>query len=282
MKNRYVKSASPRVLLGMTRPFFSIIYSGLLTSAISILLGGLSIVMTLQLSLFFMLLTGSLNSYNNIVDMNVDSITKPSRPFPQGLIERTQATRFSLTLYVLTLATLVVLSLGHPVVFPILACDVVLSYVFSAKPIRLKRFPIVKGSVLVAHSLIFPLLAVTIIRNWPTIQELITLIPLFIMGIATHSLQDYEDIEGDKAIGDVTLPIFFGPKSSTLMISLLYLAALAVALRIPHPMWIYTVVLLVLQPIFTLFLLKSERIGPMLFRINALLSLATVIALLIR
>lgn len=277
-----MKPALLKIMLAMTKPYFFLLFSGLLTGSIAIFVGRLSIATTLHLSLFFVLLTGAFNCYNNIADALSDSITKPTRPFPRGLISKGEAIKLSLILYALAFAAGVGFIFVHVDVALLLFSNMFLTYAFSAQPFRFKRFPIVKGSILVAHTFLFPFLAVALIRDSPTSHELISITPLFMMAIATHTIHDYEDIEGDKASGDITLPILLGHNRANYAIVSLYLAALAIVLGIPHLMWPFTITLLLLQSGIALLLLRHGRMYLLVVRVNSLLSLATVISLLYR
>jgi chlorophyll synthase len=104
--------------------------------------------------------------------------------------------------------------------------DLALAFLYSSPSIRLKRFPLVKGGVLVAHTLIIPFTVANLILGKSPLHGTNPIIPLFLLGLAVHTVQDIGDIEGDKMMGDKTLPIILGVKKSvSLSLILLIISA---------------------------------------------------------
>jgi len=263
-------------VIALTKSYFSIASVTLLTIITSLLAGVRSLETLLMLVGFFILLTAALNSYNNLVDARADAITKQGFPIPAGMVSPRLAALVSTSLYAAALALLAALTLASPLAGLALSLDVLLSYLYSAPPVRLKRLPVVKGAILVSHSLLFPFSAAVILAGGNPIHSVDRLSILFIMGMAGHTLQDFGDIEGDRLLGDRTLPILLGVKSAVYATISMYLLALTLSIAVSHTLQTYTIILLTLQTVLAIPLLRQIGLWPIIFKVNALLSIATV------
>jgi chlorophyll synthase len=267
-------------VIALTKSYFSITSVTLLTVATSLLAGLRSLETLLMLVGFFILLTAALNSYNNLMDARADAITKKGFPIPAGMVSMRLAAIVATSLYAAALALLTALSLANQVAGLVLGLDVILSYLYSAPHVRLKRIPVVKGAILVSHSLLFPFSAASIIAGGSPLDNADRLAILFIMGMAGHTLQDFGDIEGDKLLGDNTLPIILGVRGGVYATISMYILALFLSMTVIHTLQTYTIILLTLQTVLPLLLLRRIGLWSIVFKVNALLSIATVATVL--
>ena len=147
---------------------------------------------------------------NDWYDRHVDAINEPDRPIPSGRIPGNWGFRIAVGWTVLSLGLAALLG---PWAFGAGLVAVVLAWIYSAPPLRLKRngwwsagvcglayetLPWFTGAALMAGSLPDPrILAVALLY-----------------GIGAHgimTLNDFKAIEGDRALGLATLPVQLGP-----------------------------------------------------------------------
>lgn len=164
------------------------------------------------------ILNGFSNGINQIYDLEVDRVNKPSRPLPSGAMNRREGWGVSLACLVAALL------LGAWVNWQCLlmaACAALLTTVYSAPPLRTKSrgiwanitIAIPRGTLLVA-------------AGWSCVKDIFEspqpwivggVFGLFFIGAATT--KDFSDIEGDRAGGCRTLPVRYGVRKATVIIA---------------------------------------------------------------
>jgi len=212
-----MKKSKIYAFLALPRSYFSLTTSPAIALLVSLMVG-ISEPATLTILYFFYLLsTAFLNSYNNLMDARSDALTKDRFPIPLGLVTLREAYLFSASTFTVAavLATLIA-SLNNFAGYTAFA-NLALSFLYSAPNVRLKRFPLIKGGVLVAHTLLTPFIVANLILGHNPLHRINPLIPLFLIGLAVHIVQDIGDVEGDKLMGDKTLPIILGVKNSVIL-----------------------------------------------------------------
>ncbi len=203
--------------LALPRSYFSLTTSPAIALLVSFM-AGLSELKTLTLLGFFYLFsTAFLNSYNNLMDARSDALTKDKFPIPLGLVTFREASLFSASTFtVAAVLAALIASLNNFAGYMAFA-NLALGFLYSAPNVRLKRFPLIKGGVLVAHTLLTPFIVANLILGHNPLHRINPLIPLFLIGLAVHIVQDIGDVEGDKLMGDKTLPILLGVKNSVIL-----------------------------------------------------------------
>lgn len=212
--------------LALPRSYFSLTTSPAIALLVSLMVG-ISEPATLTILYFFYLLsTAFLNSYNNLMDARSDALTKDRFPIPLGLVTSREAYLFSAFTFTAAMFLSILISQINYLAGYAVFIDLALAFLYSSPSIRLKRFPLVKGGVLVAHTLIIPFTVANLILGKSPLHGTNPIIPLFLLGLAVHTVQDIGDIEGDKMMGDKTLPIILGVKKSvSLSLILLIISA---------------------------------------------------------
>ena len=214
-----------RGIAALPKSYFSLFTSPLMASIAFLIVSEIKLSDLLYFSLFFFLSTTFLNSFNNLMDVIADSVTKDGFPLPTGVIGRDVATSFSLVVLFLAFVSLITINLKWPNGTTILILDLMLGFLYSAPKIRLKRYPVLKGTILILHTAIIPIIAGALVSSKSVSDYLAVIVPLFFIGLAVHTVQDIGDIRGDVLIGDRTLPSIFGVKVSVLIMLLFYLVA---------------------------------------------------------
>ncbi|MFN3532890.1 MAG: UbiA family prenyltransferase [Candidatus Brocadia sp.] len=168
-------------------------------------------------SLMAALLNGASNALNQIYDLEIDKINKPRRYLPSGKITIKEAWIIASTLFIisLTLAGLV-----NWQCFMMAAIATVMTYFYSAPPLRTKRLGIV-ANITIA----IPRGVLLKVCGWSTVKTIYKYEPwliglifgLFLLGAT--STKDFSDIKGDRAKGCMTLPIKYGVRQASWMIA---------------------------------------------------------------
>lgn len=166
-------------------------------------------------------LNAASNTLNQIYDLDIDRINKPRRPLPEGRISLREAWTFTWVSYAvaLLLAWLVAPG-GRRECFWIAAAATVLTFAYSAPPLRTKRFGI-WANVTIA----IPRGVLLKVAGWSSVKTVMGSEPwfigaifgLFLLGASTT--KDFADMEGDARGGCRTLPIVYGVRRAAWMIS---------------------------------------------------------------
>lgn len=165
----------------------------------------------LPASLSMALLNGASNALNQATDFKADSISKPYRPIPKGIISIKNAKYLSVILYTLS----IVLALSINTIFSIFVfCIVFFSLTYSLKP-RMKDFLFI-NQLWIA----IPRGLIGILASWSVFGNPLQELPLTIGMIALLFLiggsitKDIKDSDADKKTGTRTLVNMFGLRTA--------------------------------------------------------------------
>jgi geranylgeranylglycerol-phosphate geranylgeranyltransferase len=166
-------------------------------------------------------LNAASNALNQIYDLEIDRINKPTRPLPSGRLSLAAAWAFTLAAYVvaITLAWLV-MPAGRHECFWIVIVATAITILYSAPPFRTKRLGI-WANVTIA----IPRGVLLKVAGWSAVKTIAGAEPwfigaifgLFLLGASTT--KDFADMEGDARGGCRTLPITYGVRRAAWMIS---------------------------------------------------------------
>jgi len=195
-----------------------------------------SVIMTVALgSLCASFLNAASNALNQIYDLEIDRINKPSRPLVTGAISIRDAWIFTWVFYALAIVPtwLVVVYPYNTVIaklfaplsqhecFFIYIAGMIFTFAYSAPILgRTMAHPI--GANL---TIAIPRGCLLKVAGWTMVAHANTAEPWFIGSIfmffllGAASTKDFSDIEGDRAGGCRTLPIAFGVRRAAWMIS---------------------------------------------------------------
>ncbi len=153
---------------------------------------------------------------NDIYDLEIDKISNPDRPLikKEVGIEDMRETGYVW----LGIALIGSWSAGFYPFFMSLVY-VSCSYIYSAPPLRLRRFPLLPSFLIAVACLGTVLSGFFFISIHKEIQAFPMLLSIGIIIMVTLAInfKDLKDIEGDKALGIVTLPILFGKNGITVV-----------------------------------------------------------------
>jgi chlorophyll/bacteriochlorophyll a synthase len=155
------------------------------------------------------LVCGTSQAVNDWYDRHVDAINEPDRPIPSGRIAG------SWGLYIAVIGTLLSLIIGAvigPWVFAATILGLVLAWIYSAPPLRLKMSgwwgP---GAVALSYEgLTWFTGAAVMLGAFPD-ARIIALILLYSLGAhGIMTLNDFKAVEGDRQMGIASLPVTLG------------------------------------------------------------------------
>ncbi|KAM0953665.1 putative chlorophyll synthase [Dioscorea sansibarensis] len=163
-------------------------------------------------SIVCMLMSGPfLTGYTQIAS---DAINEPYRPIPSGAISETEVITqiWVLLLGGLGLAALLDVWAGHkfPIVFYLAVGGSLLSYIYSAPPLKLKRNGWIGNFALGASYISLPWWAGQALFGTLTPDIIVLTVLYSIAGLGIAIVNDFKSIEGDRALGLQSLPVVFG------------------------------------------------------------------------
>ena len=195
----------------------------ILLRPLNVLISGISVViaskiiqidnnsLVLTLSVIVMLFTSGANILNDFIDYKIDLINRPYRPIPSGNVK--QSVAFYMALFFFIVGCLLCMKLNE---------NAKTIGVFIAMPIMvlyttyLKRLPLI-GNLAVAFTigLSFVFCGAAFNSFSPMIVPMIL---CFLLSFLRELIKDIADIEGDKALGLKTFPIYYGIEKSKIFV----------------------------------------------------------------
>lgn len=157
------------------------------------------------------------NAINQIYDLDIDKVNKPSRPLPSGRMSMTDAWTFTIVTFVLAnVLAFLVAPVGRRECFWIVLFTTFMCWIYSAPPLWTKR-----RGIWANITIAIPRGILLKVAGWSTVKTVFDEEPwyiglifgLFLLGAA--STKDFADIEGDRRGGCRTLPIQFGVRNAT-------------------------------------------------------------------
>ena len=146
---------------------------------------------------------------NDFFDQETDKKTNTQRPLIRGIFTKDEYKILGTTFFFLSL-------LFAAVVLPQAALFLLayhaLTWLYSAQPLRLKRFPLIATFLSAIASLIIVFVGYSVITDTHSLVHFPTAIGALLVISLTLSLplKDFKDISGDRAVGVYTVPVLFG------------------------------------------------------------------------
>ena len=205
------------------------------------------------------LLAGFTQTINDFYDRDIDAINEPYRPIPSGAISLDQV---KLQIWMLLIAGLGVsygldVWAGHdiPAVFLLALGGSLVSYIYSAPPLKLKQNGWLGNYALGASYIALPWWAGQALFGQLTWSTAILTLAYSLAGLGIAVVNDFKSVEGDRELGLQSLPVAFGIKTASWisagMIDLFQLAMVAVLIAIgQHFAAVLLVLLIVPQMTF--------------------------------
>ena len=203
------------------------------------------------------LLAGFTQTINDYYDREIDAINEPYRPIPSGAIPLNQV---KLQIWLLLLAGLGVaygldLWADHttPVVFLLALGGSLVSYIYSAPPLKLKQNGWLGNYALGASYIALPWWAGQALFGQLTWATALLTLAYSLAGLGIAVVNDFKSVEGDRALGLQSLPVVFGIQTASWisagMIDVFQLLMVAVLIAIGQHFAAVLLVLLVVPQI---------------------------------
>lgn len=159
------------------------------------------------------------NTYNAIVDLEIDRINKPDRPLPKALLTIKDAKYITIISFFISL---VLSLLINKIAFLIALVTITLSVLYSYRPINLKgRFILGTLAATVLYTITFPLIGWSVSQYSKIPIQIIFY--LFVFGLVVAILKDFEDIIGDNHYEAHTIISYLGYTKTIKLLLLLIL-----------------------------------------------------------
>ncbi|XP_062003988.1 chlorophyll synthase, chloroplastic [Rosa rugosa] len=163
-------------------------------------------------------LTGYTQTLNDWYDREIDAINEPYRPIPSGAISENEVIT---QIWVLLLGGLVSAGIldvwaGHdfPIVFYLALGGSLLSYIYSAPPLKLKQNGWIGNFALGASYIGLPWWAGQALFGTLTPDIIVLTLLYSIAGLGIAIVNDFKSVEGDRALGLQSLPVAFGSETA--------------------------------------------------------------------
>jgi geranylgeranylglycerol-phosphate geranylgeranyltransferase len=266
-------------IVKIVRPLnFLITYISVIVAAVICLPGH-----SIELNVFLAALAASFvmasgNIINDIYDIDIDRVNKPSRPLPSKKISIKEAYIFY---FVFIAASVFISSLLNEKAIAIVLVSILLLFFYSK---YLKRIPLV-GNITVAilTGLVF-IFGGVVVDN--PIAAIVPAVFAFLINLIREIVKDMEDVEGDKKAGVIAFPIQFGFQKSRILILIITISLILYTLY-PFITQLYKIeyfvgVMVIVNPIlvYCLKILFEDETVKNLMRISNLLKLSMVFGLI--
>jgi 4-hydroxybenzoate polyprenyltransferase len=160
------------------------------------------------------------NVLNQVYDLEIDRVNKPTRPLCTGEVSVGQAAWFSALFYALSLglAWMVNPAGARHACFILVVIAAVMTYLYSAPPVRTKRFGVAANiTIAIPRGMLLKM------AGWSTVRPIVggepwyigMIFGIFLLGATTT--KDFADIKGDARSGCMTLPVKYGVRTAAWM-----------------------------------------------------------------
>lgn len=160
------------------------------------------------------LLTGYTQTINDWYDREIDAINEPYRPIPSGAISENQVISqiWVLLLGGLGLAGALDIWAGHdkPTIFLLAVFGSLVSYIYSAPPLKLKQSGWIGNYALGSSYIALPWWCGQALFGELNITVMILTVLYSWAGLGIAIVNDFKSIEGDRELGLNSLPVAFG------------------------------------------------------------------------
>jgi geranylgeranylglycerol-phosphate geranylgeranyltransferase len=175
----------------------------------------------LSMSILFCVLgLASINSLNQIFDVEMDRINKPNRPIPSKKLTKKQVLGISGSLS--ACAGILTIYLG--ITYLLIAfAGLAIGIIYSFPKFYAKKIPIVSSAVIsVGYGILMFFVGWAVYRPISSIPMWLIAF-LYLHEVFIILCKDFADLEGDRKAGIKTLPVIFGKRNGAVMCFGLYL-----------------------------------------------------------
>jgi geranylgeranylglycerol-phosphate geranylgeranyltransferase len=198
-------------------------------------------------------LVGGFNAFNGVIDLEIDSISKPRRPLPSGGMPARNALIYTAILYVLALLVAYLLTKQF---FIITIVSSIVTIFYSLPKIRLKKhFLLSNLTGAIFYGLLCPLSGWALKPYNPIPINFLGF--TFLFSLSLSITKDLEDISGDRTYSVKTIPVALGIEKAIQIVSMLLLFS-----------FVYLILLIILNFIAIKFVLSLIVLPAFLYLIQ--------------
>lgn len=170
---------------------------------------------------------------NDLFDQNIDRVTNTNRPLVRAVFTKQSYAMLGITFFILSLF---LAALVNIMCFVFLFGYQVIAWIYSAWPLRLKRFPFLATLMSAFASIMILFLGFFLVSSETSLERVPWQIYVFLLFAYTLSLgvKDLKDVSGDKNEGVFTLPVLFGDYWSRIILGTLIFFSYLVSVVILH------------------------------------------------
>lgn len=153
---------------------------------------------------------------NDIEDFGIDAVSNPARPLQEKIFTPEEYRQLGIILVILSLLGGLIVA---PKMLALLALYQFLAWIYSAEPLRLKKYPLVATLISASALLLVMFLGFTLVSGDNNLHGLSWRIILLLLLSFTLvlPLKDFKDIAGDQKHGIWTVPVLFGEEKGRLI-----------------------------------------------------------------
>jgi 4-hydroxybenzoate polyprenyltransferase len=202
---------------------------------------------------------------NDLFDQKTDALSNVKRPLPQHIFLEEDYRTIGFLFFGASLIFAALISFKSML---LLLAYQSLAWLYSAQPLRLKRFPLIATLITALASILILLLGFLLFSGTSSIKSFPSSFFLFFLLslMASLPLKDFKDIEGDRADKVFTLPVLFGEYKAKLIIgSALFFSFLA-SILILHAFVFWWWALLCGSSAFWILILSTKHHSILCFR----------------
>ncbi|KKR21843.1 MAG: hypothetical protein UT50_C0003G0024 [Candidatus Moranbacteria bacterium GW2011_GWA2_39_41] len=155
---------------------------------------------------------------NDIYDLNIDAVSNSERPLQKEVFTLVEYRDLGLVFFALSILGALAIGLQFAMILLIYQ---IIAWFYSAKPYRLKRFPLVATFFSAMASVTVIFIGFSLFSGDDNIKLFPWRITLLMLTALTLSLpiKDFKDIAGDKADGILTIPVVFGMDTGRIIVA---------------------------------------------------------------
>lgn len=203
------------------------------------------------------LLTGYTQTINDYYDRELDAINEPYRPIPSGAISLGQV---QVQIWLLLVGGIAVAygldrwaNHAFPTLFALAIGGSLISYIYSAPPLKLKQNGWLGNYALGASYIALPWWAGHALFGQLNTTVIILTLLYSMAGLGIAVVNDFKSVEGDEALGLKSLPVMFGVGTAAwicvLMIDIFQCGVAAYLMTIHQNLYAVLLVLLIIPQI---------------------------------
>lgn len=146
---------------------------------------------------------------NDEVDLGIDTLSNSNRPLVEKIFTSEEWKNIKWTFFILSILFSILSSYSSLILILIFT---IIYHIYSAKPLRLKKYPVVSSMLIAINACAAFLLGFMMVSGDEPFNILPgrVLLGIFIFYMCVENIKNLKDIKGDVKDGILTIPVIFG------------------------------------------------------------------------